>query len=400
MDNRPLTIVIDARLRSGVAGGIEQVIIGLVSGLSRFAEDRERYILLAYPGSTDWLAPYVGGPCRLHMATGVHPQPPQVPPNPLCLAHSDGTIESLGAQVVHFPIQRAFITRVPSIYHPHDLQHLHLPKFFSEYEQQKRELTYPAYCRQAAVVAVSSSWVKDDVVRHYDLPPEKVHVVPWAPIVGEYKAPAPADLEAVRSKYSIPDQFIFYPAQTWPHKNHLALLDAIARLRDQNHLIVHLVSCGKTTEHFSAIEERIARLGLRAQVQFLGFVSAEDLRSIQHLCRAVIIPTLFEAASVPLNDAFLAGAPAACSNVTSLPQQAGDAALVFDPYDVTSIASAIARLWTDAPLRQRLAAKGRERVAQFTWERTARHFRALYRMIAQRQLTDEDRAMLSQPPLL
>jgi len=111
-----------------------------------------------------------------------------------------------------------------------------------------------------------------------------------------------------------------------------------------------------------------------------------------------VIPTLFEAASFPLWEAFQAGVPAACSNVTSLPEQAGDAALVFDPRDERAIAAAIEQLWTDHELRLVLAIRGRQRVAAFTWERTARTFRALYRQCAGRRLTEDDAASFRPQP--
>src|SRR4029077_12189294 len=91
---------------------------------------------------------------------------------------------------------------------------------------------------------------------------------------------------------------------------------------------------------------------------------------------AVVIPSLFEAASAPLWEAFLAGVPAACSNVTSLPDQAGDAALVFDPDDIDAIGEAIRRLWFDEQLRERLITAGHRRVQEFSWGRAARLFRA------------------------
>jgi glycosyltransferase involved in cell wall biosynthesis len=106
---------------------------------------------------------------------------------------------------------------------------------------------------------------------------------------------------------------------------------------------------------------------------------------------------LFEAASGPLNEAFMAGAAAACSNVTSLPEQAGDAAVVFDPRRVEEIAAAVERLWTDESFRRVLSERGRARVGRFTWRRAARHFRALYRRIGGRGLTGEDRQILSAP---
>jgi glycosyltransferase involved in cell wall biosynthesis len=101
-----------------------------------------------------------------------------------------------------------------------------------------------------------------------------------------------------------------------------------------------------------------------------------------------------------MNEAFMAGAPVACSNVTSLPEQAGDSALVFDPYHPPDIADALWRLWADDSLRQTLIARGKQNVSRFTWARTARHFRAWYRKIAHRPLTDEDRALLSARPML
>lgn len=96
----------------------------------------------------------------------------------------------------------------------------------------------------------------------------------------------------------------------------------------------------------------------------------------------------------------LARVPAACSNVTSLPEQAGDSAIVFDPDDIEAIADAVRRLWTDEELRQRLVTQGVENVSRFSWDRTIRIFRAHYRRIAGRPTSAEDRELLATPPLL
>jgi glycosyltransferase involved in cell wall biosynthesis len=139
-------------------------------------------------------------------------------------------------------------------------------------------------------------------------------------------------------------------------------------------------------------------LRLEEQVFFLGFVSPEQMQALYARCRLVAIPTQFEAASGPLWEAFRAGAAAACSRVTSLPDQAGDAALFFNPEDATEIAEALRRLWIDDRLRATLIARGRRRVAPFTWERSARIFRAHYRRLARRPLTDADRELLASSP--
>jgi glycosyltransferase involved in cell wall biosynthesis len=259
---------------------------------------------------------------------------------------------------------------------------------------------YRAYCRQARTVVVAARWTQRDVIAQYGLPAEKVHVVTPAPHTAPYVEPTSAELDTTRRKLGLPETFVLYPAQTFPHKNHLALLEAIARLRDRHGLNVPLVCSGRKNDFYSQIERRIRALHLESQVFFPGFVSPLELQCLYRMTRAVVIPTLFEAASGPLWEAFLAERPAACSNVTSLPEQAGGAAIVFDPGDINAIADAVRRLWTDESLRETLVARGRQSVARFTWDSTARHFRALYRKVSGRGLTDVDREILSAPPLL
>jgi len=300
---------------------------------------------------------------------------------------------------MHFTIQTGFQTNLPTIYHPHDLQHIHLPSFFTAYERARREKWYGALCRQARMVAVSSTWTQQDVMRHFRLSEDIVRVVPLAPIVGEYKSPTAADLESLAERLRLPQAFIFYPAQTWPHKNHVGLLEALALLRDRDGLVVPFVSSGRLGESFPAIKRRAEELGMQDQVTWLGFVTPDDLMGLYRLARAVIIPTCFEAASGPLWDSFLSGTPAACSRVTSLPAQAGDAALLFDQEEPAEIAQAIRKLWMDDGLCSLLVDRGRANVARLTWDLTVRHFRAHYRRLLN-QMTDADRDILSQPPLL
>ena len=121
----------------------------------------------------------------------------------------------------------------------------------------------------------------------------------------------------------------------------------------------------------------------------------EELRAIYKLSKFVIVPSLFEAASAPVFEAWYEGVPVACSTVTSLPEQAGDAALLFDPYSVDAIANTVRRMATDERLRRELTHKGRRRLMDFSWERTAKAYRAVYRLAAKRPLTEEDRWLLS-----
>jgi glycosyltransferase involved in cell wall biosynthesis len=411
--HRPLRVCIDARLKHGMWGGVEQLVLGLAAGLSRLGDGEEEYLFLTYEGEDGWLAEHLGGALRpLRIPVSARLRFAQLPRwltwpygvvrgmlGPL-VPRSDGTIERANVDLVHFTYQDAFLTDVRSIYHPHDLQHVHLPQYFSFGDRRWRDVVYRAYCEQAAMVAVSSSWVKRDLVAQLGLAPDKIQVVPLAPLVAHYAAPTAEVLAGVRSRYRLPERFALYPAQTWPHKNHVGLLEAIARVRERCGEIVPLVSTGRLNDFHVEVRRAARRLGLERDVFLLGFVSPGELHALYRLARCVVVPTLFEAASFPLWEAFQSGVPAACSNVTSLPEQAGDAAVVFDPRDREAMADALWTVWQDEPTRRRLVERGRARVAQFTWERTARTFRAHYRRLAGRALDAADRALLEAPPPL
>jgi glycosyltransferase involved in cell wall biosynthesis len=406
-DGRPLRVAVDARLVEGTAGGIEQYVVGLAAGLSRL-EGPERYLFLALPGHEGWIAQHLGGPCELLLAAA--------PSTPLrrfvrrrlgavaragdaartavlrarlargagvdAVPGSDGTVERAGADVVHFTTQQGFTTAIPTIYQPWDLQHLHLPQFFSREEYALRELRYRRLCEQAALVAVASEASRRDVVEHYGIPAGRVAVVPAAAPTVAFRAPAPAEIEAARRRLGLPEAFAYYPARTWPHKNHLLLLDALARLRDDRDLVVPLVCSGRLDEHYAAIAARVRGLRLEEQVRFVGQVDAADVRCLYALARIVVLPSLFEGWGLPLTEAFEAGVPVASSTAAALAEQAGDAALLFDPGDVGAAAAAIARLWGDGELRRELAARGRRRIESLDWTATAAAFRDHYRRIA------------------
>lgn len=414
-----LRVAIDGRLESGIAGGVESVVIGLAHGLGKLDASNERYLFLCLAGSTAWLEPFLGTNSdiivarrganasrskRLRavarrvapMAHAIWRRRPLIPgesiKGPLA---SDGTIEAARAAVVHFTTQGGFLTSVPSIYHPHDLQHVHLPGFFSARQRAIRDLTYRTLCAQASEVVVTSEWGRRDLLTHFQLAPDKVRVITWAPPTAAYPHPTEEQRAAVRDRLRLPDRYLLYPAQTWPHKNHEGLLRAVALLRDQDGIMVNLVFCGHRNDYARHIDRTVNALRLREHVWWAGFVPPIELQSLYAMATGVVIPSKFEAASGPLWEAFLAGVPAAAAAVTSLPEQAGGAALLFDPDDPASIADATARLWTDAKLRERLRVAGQINVSRFDWETTARRFRAEYRAIAGQELSVADRDLRS-----
>lgn len=416
MPPESIRVAVDARVPTRGWGGVQQVVIGLASGHSGVAAPDIELSYVCYPDGPEWLSPHVGSAARLHVVTAPPPPPSAkswaaqnlhwlrgayhaiapVPPIP----RSDGYFESLAPDIIHFPHQSAFLTEVKSIYHPHDLQHLHLPQFFTKRELRIRDSRFRAFCSQAALVAVGTSWAREDFVRAYGLPQGQVGVVPLAPIVDSYPELDRAATATFRRDRDLPEEFCFYPAQTWPHKNHELLLKAVALLRDKRGLAVPLVFSGVETPHARHLRRLTLDLGLSGTVRWLGFVEPAQLRALYGLARCVVVPTLFESASFPIFEAFECGVPVACSNVTALPKQVGDAAVVFDPHSVEEIGAAIERLWTDARLREDLVKRGRARVAEFTWARTARLFVAHYRRLAGRGFSVDDQALLEAEPII
>lgn len=419
---RPLRICIDCRFPSGT-GGIEQVVIGLASAFGELEDGHEEYWFLTRRDEGGWLSPFMTGACRPLYTTSPSllgrssrlraaarryapflratwsrlPALPRTVPTVSPL--SDGVVEKAGIDVVHFPASAGFRTGLPNVFQPHDLLHLHYPEMLSPRERRARELRYRAFCAQASFVVMMTSWGKRDLICKYGLSPEKVGVVPGSSVLDAYPDPGPGELRAAQESLRLPERFIFYPAHMWPNKNHIGLLEALAQLRNGGGPTVSLVLSGEKKRSFPEIARAVRRLGLVEQVRFVGFVSPGDLRCLYELALAVVFPSRFEGWGLPLVEAFSAGTPLACSTATGLPDIAGDAALLFDPDSTEEIADAVRRLWTEADLRSSLIERGSERADLFSFERTARLFRAHYRRLAGRALTGDDEGLLAAPPL-
>lgn len=398
---------------------MEQVIVGLAKGLSGLTDGDEAYLFLTLPGQDDWLTPHLTGPChrlpvpaaqsrgRLREAFGRVPGARTLWRTlkklagrpPLQLARSDGTIEKAGVDVMHFVRQDAFLTDVCSIYQPHDLQHVHLPGHFSREERRQRDFGYRAFAQQASLVVAMTTWGRDDIIEHLGVDPDQVAVVPWAPALEAYRSPSPMDLERTRERYALPEWFAFFPAQTWPHKNHIGLLEALSLLRTRG-VEVPLVCTGARTRHYGRIARTTRALGLEDHVRFLGFVPGDDLYALYRLGRVVVFPSAFEGWGMPLLEAFLAGTPVACSSATMLPDLAAGAAQLFDPADREAMATSIETVWLDDERRAELRERGAARARLFSWDGTARTLRAHYRRLAGRELGPEDRTLLAARPLV
>ena len=241
-----------------------------------------------------------------------------------------------------------------------------------------------------------TQWGRRDLIEAYRLPETQVCVVPGASVLSAYAEPSTEDIMRIRREHGLPDTFALFPAQTFPHKNHLALLEALAIARDRHGVRIPIVASGHQNDFFAQIVRRADSLALRDQVFFVGFLPEIDLRALYRSARCLVFPSAFEGWGLPVVEAFTEGIPVACADATSLPEVAGGAALLFPPNDTSLMADSIVRLWTDAELRAELVRKGRARSGQLSWTRTARMFRAHYRRISGRPLDEGDESLIAE----
>jgi glycosyltransferase involved in cell wall biosynthesis len=410
-----LKVLLYAHLPSSSgAGGVQTYLAALIKALGALPDGDEEYLILGPPpAEAEWLRAVLGpnqrlltleiprqapGPRALGAAgrglrailrPGLHSARWRRPLLRLLrgtaatagIPVSPGYYESFGAPVIHFPYQRFVRTRLASVFNPHDLQHLHLPELCPPAAYVERELQYYHGCRHATRIAVATPWVAADITAQYGIPAARIVAVPWGAATAAQPAPSRERQEAVRQHYAAGRAFLFYPAVAWSHKNHPRLLEAMARLRARGETI-QLVLSGGAPRLTEGLAEACRRLGVEGQVTIAGHLPDADLRPLYAAARAVVVPTLFEAASGPVAEAWLEGTPAACSDIPQLRAQADGAALFFDPRSVDAMADSMQRILHDEPLRARLAAEGSARIATQSWEQTARRYRALYREAA------------------
>ena len=256
----------------------------------------------------------------------------------------------------------------------HDVIPLILPETFTPRHRLVVRLALARVRRKADLVVVPSHAVKRDVVRRVGLPEDRVVVTHegceprFRPVRSERA------LRDVAARYGLPPRYVLAVGTLEPRKNLTTLLEAFARLRRDGAVDadLRLVLAGARGWLDEPIFATVRSLGLEDAVRFTGFVVDDDLPAVYSGAALFVFPSLHEGFGLPLLEAMACGVPVVTSNVSSMPEVAGDAATLVDPRDGEGLAAAIARSLRDAALRDRLREAGIARARQFSWEATAR----------------------------
>jgi glycosyltransferase involved in cell wall biosynthesis len=251
----------------------------------------------------------------------------------------------------------------------HDLIYARFPQAHAGVRDKGMRLLVPWAARRSKRVIADSQSTRADLMELAGVPADRIDVVPLG--LGAIRRTVPLPAAEVRARFDLGERRVVLSLSAKrPHKNLLALIGALARLPPEDRPV--LVLPGYPTAHEVELRERARALGVGGVVRFPGWVTSEELEGLWSLACAFVFPSLYEGFGLPVLEAMARGVPVACSNASSLPEVAGEAALLFDPRSEPEIADALARLLNDEDLSARLQRLGRQRAEQFTWERAAR----------------------------
>jgi glycosyltransferase involved in cell wall biosynthesis len=378
-----MKVLIDARLPDSGAGGVQQVVSSLAIGFNSLESDQLQRTWLVLKGTAWWkdsipkndqliFVSVPGGVFSLKIIAKL----------PLVMKFFRNLFSKIFSLInsrklsftikdfdlYHAPFQDRLDLDIPTIFHPHDLQHVYFPKFFTKSQIYNREINWRYSCQMSKVVIVESESVKNDLVSHWKINPAKIEIIPTPP-------PSSNNLNLIKPKTQS-EMFAFYPAAFWPHKNHLRLLEAWKILKSRG-IDLKLVLTGSQGHELRKISKLISKLQLDEMVEIKGHVSSAELNSLIDGAKILIIPSLFESISLPIWEGFLARTPVVASNISGVNRQVGDFGLLFDPYDPGSIAQGVIDMLVSD--LDAIASKAHERVSGLTCETFAMAMSGIYR---------------------
>ncbi|SPE35416.1 Glycosyl transferase, group 1 [Candidatus Sulfopaludibacter sp. SbA3] len=370
----PLHIAIDARRIRDF--GIGTYIRSLVHALAAI-DSKNRYTLVSGPGEVRTLA---GLPENFH--TAIYGKDDHSLPDHLLFPLF---LRGLSPDLVHIPLNRVPLLMVrPYVVTIHDLANLLFEDESGLRMRLRRFRFRRGLVRAARVIAVSEA-TKRDVENILGVPPQRIRRVYNAPDPEFARASGPEAAEKLRilERYQISYPFLLYAGNIRRHKNVPRLVEAFAVVREQlaGHPIyrdLRLVIIGDTISLYPEVRQAVIKSKMEHQVRFLGFVPFDTLRCFFESAAAFVFPSRYEGFGLPPLEAMACGTPVVTSNISSLPEVVGDAAVLVKPENVFDIARGIREVLLDENLRAELVRRGREQAARFSWERTARQVLEIY----------------------
>lgn len=251
-----------------------------------------------------------------------------------------------------------------------DLAVFRLPEVYQRSRALWWRFQYQYLQQRAALFLAVSEFTRSEIADVFGIPKEKIYVVPCACAEEIERVNNPALLTAARRKYGLPEKYILFVGNNNPRKNLARMIRAFDLMKEQTGLPHQLIIAGEQGWRFDP-EKALKDVKFQADVHFIGFVPDEDIPALYSAAALFLFPTLYEGFGMPALEAQRCGAPVVTSNVTALPETAGDGAEYVDPYDVESISAGMRRVLEDAAYSQALVRRGYDNAKRFSWEHSA-----------------------------
>lgn len=258
---------------------------------------------------------------------------------------------------------------IPSVVSILDVQHEFYPQYFSKKVLNDIKQSTRATLDKATSIITISEFSKDTIIDKYNISADKISVTYLSADGCFDNEISQASLNEIKN--SIASNYIFYPANTWPHKNHITLLKAYSILKSKYNTKLKLVFTGDGKQQKESIEKYINDNNLRNDIIYLGYVDQKYMPGVFANATIMAFPSLFEGFGIPLVEAMKSGVAIACSSCGSIPEIVGECGLIFNPNSAEDIADKLNKLENDEELRNILINKGKERTKIFSWSRCA-----------------------------
>jgi glycosyltransferase involved in cell wall biosynthesis len=272
--------------------------------------------------------------------------------------------------------------RCPSVVTIHDCIHLRFPEYLPGRMAHlyARAAMWRAATRSDRLITVSEA-SKRDILHYFDVAPEKISVIYNA--IDEHfdRDPSAEAVERVRQRYQLDHRFVLYVGNIKPHKNLVRLIEAFAAVRQHSFDDLKLLIIGDEMSKLPALRRAVHSHKLHKHVRFLGYLPDDMLAILYRLASLFVFPSLYEGFGLPPLEAMASGTPVITSNVSSLAEIAGNAAILVDPYEVDAIADGIRRVLTDPVLAEDLRQRGLRRASEFSWDQSVARTSAIYRQL-------------------
>ncbi len=291
-------------------------------------------------------------------------------------------LQQRGVDLFHSPhYVLPLLCRRKAVVTIHDCIHLLFPEYLpNRLAYRYAKLMMGSAVERSSLVFTVSEASRRDILQFYpDADPDRLQVVPNAIDESLLAGPGEEEMERVKERYQIRGRIVLYAGNIKPHKNLDRLIAAFGLLKQKSgHEDLKLLIIGDEINKYPSLRRRVEAAGVRQDVRFFGFVPEQTLAALYRLASVFAFPSLYEGFGLPPLEAMACGTPVVTSNMSSIPEVVGDAAVLVDPYDVSAIADGLERVLADPALRETLVARGHERVQHFSWERSVRAIHAGY----------------------